>query len=132
MQHSLYSLLWSSVEDNCDCLFATNLSQLYLDVLKEVMFSWVEASIGHGLTQQPRSQALDLLTLATGVNQERFETGVNQLVHIFGLKVLLGLVLVNDEVTAAVVPINGPLVVTEQRLVVGFLLFFVHRIESVW
>ena len=131
MQHRIYSLLWSSVEDNCDCLFAINLSQLYLDVLQEVMISWVEANLSHCLAQQPRSQGLDLLTLAPGVNQERFEAGVDQLVHIFGLKVLLGLVLVNDEVTAAVVPINGPLVVTEQRLVVGFLLFIVHQIESV-
>ena len=95
------------------------------------MISWVEANLGHGLTQQPRCQGLHLLALAPGVNQERLEAGVDQLVHIFGLKVLLGLVLVNDKVTAAVVPVHGPLVVTEQRLVVGFLLLFVHQIESV-
>ena len=69
------------------------------------------AHLGQGLAHQPRGQGLDLLP--PGMDKQGLEAGVDQLVHVLRLEVLLGLVLIYDEVPGAVVPVDGPLVVAE-------------------
>ena len=123
----LLSLLWTGVEHHGDGLGPVDLPELELDVLQEVMVAGVEANLSHGLAQTPHCQGL----LSPLGDLDGFEAGVDQLGHVLRLEVLLRLVGVHDEVSAAVVPKDGALVAGEEGVLVGLLLLLVHQVEGV-
>ena len=123
-------MLWTSIEHNGDGLSALDLPHLDQDVLQEVMVAGVEADLGYSLAQQPGGQGL--LFLSTGVDLQGLEAGVDELVHVLGLEVLLGLGRVHDEVAAAVVPVDRAPVAAEDGIIIRLLLFVIHQVKCVW
>ena len=91
------------------------------------MVPGVEPDLSYSLTETPGSHRL----LPSVMDLDGLEAGVHELGHVLRLEVLLGLVGVHDEVSAAVVPEDGALVGPEESLVVGFLLLLVHQVEGV-
>ena len=123
-------MLWTSIEHNGDCLSALDLPHLDQDVLQEVVIARVKADLGDSLAQQPGCQGL--LFLSTGVDLQGLEAGIDELVHVLGLEVLLGLGRVHDEVTAAVVPVDGAPIAAEDGIVIRLLLFVIHQVKCIW